>query len=76
MGADWQTELPLFLSRAFSVADNGGAPAVVRAYAPELPKMDFLDATGISLQVLAPRALAGFAPDSDSEYAMALTGVA
>lgn len=75
IGPDWQAELPLVLGRELLLADAAAAPAAVWAYAPEIPKPDFPDWSEVPLKFLAPRALPGFSPHSDAEYAMALTGV-
>jgi hypothetical protein len=76
IGADWQAELPLALKRELLLADGAAAPATVWAYAPEAPKLDFPEWTGVPLEFLAPRAMPGFSPQADAEYAIALTGVA
>ena len=76
IGPDWQAELPLALERELLLADGAAAPATAWAYAPEAPKLDFPEWTGVPLKFLAPRAMPGFSPQADAEYAIALTGVA
>jgi hypothetical protein len=75
MGADWQFELPLVLGRELLLANEAAAPAVILAYAPDVPKLDFPDWNEVPVKVLTPQALPGFSPYSDAQYAMALTGV-
>ena len=75
IGADWQVELPLVLGRELLLANEAAAPAVILAYAPDVPKLDFPDWNEVPVKVLAPQALPGFSPYSDAQYAMALTGV-
>ena len=76
IGPDWQAELPLALKRELLLADGAAASATAWAYAPEAPKLDFPEWTGVPLEFLAPRAMPGFSPQADAEYAIALTGVA
>lgn len=75
IGLDWQAELPLALGRELLLADDTSAPAVILAYAPDVTKLDFPAWNEVPVKVLAPRALRGFSPYSDAQYAMALTGV-
>lgn len=75
MGADWQVELPLVLGRELLLANEAAAPAVILAYAPDVPKLDFPDWNEVPVKVLTPQALPGFSPYSDAQYAMALTGL-
>jgi hypothetical protein len=75
IGPDWQAELPLALGRELLLANDAAVPAVILAYAPDVTKLDFPDWTEVPVKILAPRALPGFSPYSDAQYAMALTGV-
>jgi hypothetical protein len=75
MGADWEAELSLLLERQFLLAEDE-APAIVLAYAPEVPSLALSFESDVPLKVVAPRALAGYSPQVDSEYSMALVGVA
>jgi hypothetical protein len=75
IGLDWRAELPLVLGRELLLANDSSAPAVILAYAPEDAKLDFPAWNEVPVKVLAPKALAGFSPYSDAQYAMALTGV-
>ncbi|HEV2008957.1 MAG TPA: hypothetical protein VGQ88_09580 [Burkholderiales bacterium] len=75
IGLDWQAELPLALGRELLLADDTSAPTVILAYAPDVTKLDFPAWNEVPVKVLAPRALRGFSPYSDAQYAMALTGV-
>ena len=63
------------LGRELLLANDAAAPAVILAYAPEDAKLDLPDWNEVPVKVLAPRALPGFSPYSDAQYAMALTGV-
>ncbi len=76
IGADWRTELRVVLERELMLAEEPSPPGIIWAYAPGIPAFDIPDWTEVPLTSLAPRALAGFSPDTDGEYAMALTGVA
>ena len=74
IGADWQTELRTLLDRELVIAGGTDAPQAVFAYAPQLPAFQIPQWTKVPLHPLAPRALPGFSPYTDAEYAMALTG--
>ena len=76
IGADLRSELRIVLSREQVLCDAADAPVSVLAYVPEVPKFEIPGWNEVPLHSLAPRALAGFSPHSDSDYAMALTGVA
>ncbi len=76
IGADWQAELPVVLERERVLADDADAPETVFAYVPGIPRFEIPRWNKVPLRALAPRALPGFSPHADAEYAMALTGVA
>jgi hypothetical protein len=75
-GLDWQAELSEMLGRELLLADETSAPAVILAYAPEIARLEIADSSEIPLQQLQPKALPGFLPETDAQFAMALTGVA
>jgi len=76
MGTDWQAELEVLLDRQRVLAEDATQPDTVFAYVPHIPKFEIPRWNAAPLQVLTPRALNGFSPHTDAEYAMALAGVA
>ena len=76
IGADWRAELPMILGRELLLAESDAAPKTVFAYAPEVPNFEIPGWKDAPVRALAARALPGFSPHTDAEYAMALTGVA
>ena len=66
----------MVLSRELLLSEAADAPQTVFAYAPEVSKFDIPGWNEVPVLALAPRALPGFSPHTDAEYAMALTGVA
>ena len=76
MGVNWQAELPVVLDRELVLSDDADAPKTVFAYVPEIPRFEIPRWNEVPLRALALRALPGFSPHADAEYAMALTGVA
>ena len=76
IGTDWRAELPVILSRELLLAEAAAAPTTVFAYAPEVSNFEIPGWKEVPLRALAARALPGFSPHTDAEYAMALTGVA
>ena len=76
IGADWQAELAVLLDRERVLADDADRPDTVFAYVPHIPRFEIPRWNEAPLHVLASRALDGFSPHTDAEYAMALTGVA
>ena len=76
IGADWRAELPVILGREFLLAEAADAPTRVFAYAPEFSNFEISAWKEVPVSTLAARALPGFSPHTDTEYAMALTGFA
>ena len=73
IGADWQGELTRLLERERVL--TGEAPALVLAYAPEVSGLN-LDTAGMPVRVVHQRPLKGYSPQTDTDCAMALTGIA
>ena len=76
ISADWRAELPMILGRELLLAETDAAPKTVFAYAPEVPNFEIPGWKDTPVRALAARALPGFSPHTDAEYAMALTGIA
>ena len=74
IGADWQTEMRTVLDRELVLAGGADAPEAIFAYVPGIPSFQIPQWNKVPLRTLAPRALPGFSPHADAEYAMALTG--
>ncbi len=74
IGEDWPAELRTVLDRELAIAGGTDLPATVFAYVPGQPAFQIPHWNKVPLRTLAPRALRGFSPHTDAEYAMALTG--
>ncbi|HEV7390269.1 MAG TPA: hypothetical protein VGO08_01395 [Burkholderiales bacterium] len=74
VGPDWESEVSLLLERRLLLAQDE-LPSAVLAYGPSLTRLDLNFSSDIPFKVLAPRALPGYSPHTDSEYGLALTGV-
>jgi hypothetical protein len=75
IGSDWQADLSIILERELLLAPDQ-APALVLAYGPDVPSLDVPSAGDTALNALVPRALPGYSPQADADYAMALTEIA
>jgi hypothetical protein len=74
IGPHWQSELRAVLERRLLLAAEG-SPAEVFAYGASAANMDSIVVGDIPVKIFEPRALPGYSPQTDPDYAMALSSV-